>query len=254
MGKRTLFWMGIALCVAANLAGRNARAGDVRPLNLHEMTARAGKIFEGACLETQVERDQATGLLITVSTFEVRDWLKGSGGKQIQVRQYGGILPGGSGIVVAGMPRYAVGERVILFLHSPGRTGFTSPVGLMQGKFALVAKADGSGYRVLNHLGNHGLFQGMSARELLGQDKAAASEQKASAITREASSQETTMRSAMARAMASGQKGPDLDDFKTLVRRLVETPFSAVPTASASSPGGGVGVPKVSVRRTEGSR
>lgn len=54
------------------------------------------------------------------------------------VRMPGGVLPDGSGMVLAGMPRLGEGESVLLFLSAEGESGIRMPVGLAQGKFGVT--------------------------------------------------------------------------------------------------------------------
>lgn len=47
-------------------------------------------------------------------------------------------------MLLAGMPRIEPGENVLLFLSEPGAGGIRMPVGLAQGKFRILTRADGS--------------------------------------------------------------------------------------------------------------
>ena len=44
-------------------------------------------------------------------------------------------LPDGTVTRVAGVPAYDAGDEIVLFLRTPSRRGFTSPVGLAQGAY-----------------------------------------------------------------------------------------------------------------------
>lgn len=211
----------VFVCVALNFSGTKAFAGDVRKFNLEEITAKSHTIFEGKCIASRVERDAKTGLIVTVATFEVTDSLKGDNPQQREIRQYGGIFPNGDGVLVAGLPRYSPGAHSILFLHKPSPKGLTSPVGMMQGKFDVAARADGTGYQVVNGLGNLGLYRGMESDRLVRHDP------KGKVLKEDAG---------IPRVMTRDTgKGVDRDDFKALVRRLVANPSSSDVSAPAQS-------------------
>jgi hypothetical protein len=126
-----------ALAAAAGLLlGAQARAASVLPLYLDEMADTAAVAFEGRCLANRSDVDTATGLVVTYTTFEVRDVLKGSVGATHEIKQVGGALPGdGPQYRVMGVPRFEVGEDYVVFLAGVSTAGFSSPIGLAQGRF-----------------------------------------------------------------------------------------------------------------------
>ena len=66
--------------------------------------------------------------------------IKGDLGPTVTVKQIGdqkGILR------IPDLPTYAVGEEVMLFLHPNSPYGFTSPVGLHQGKWTIITTSSG---------------------------------------------------------------------------------------------------------------
>lgn len=145
-------------------------ASTVRPLNLEELTTRAGQIFVGRCIAAETARDEQLGLPVTVATFEVRVALKGAAGRTVTVRQLpavDGVAAGSAGI--AGLPAPRPGDDVVLFLYGATATRLTAPVGFGQGAFVVVS--DKSGRRLaINGFGNRRLFRGLSAatRQRLG--------------------------------------------------------------------------------------
>ena len=66
--------------------------------------------------------------------------LKGSVARQLTIKQFGTAAPLGDGSLarIPGLPRYTVGEEVVLFLRGDSARGFTSPVGLGQGVYRVV--------------------------------------------------------------------------------------------------------------------
>lgn len=127
-----------------------AHAASVLPLYLEEMIDTAAVAFEGTCTGNRSERDPATRLVVTYTTFEVRDVLKGTVGPTRVIKQVGGSLPDDGGLQyrVEGVPTFTVGEDYVVFLAGESSAGFSSPIGLAQGKFRI--KAGPSGRAVSN--------------------------------------------------------------------------------------------------------
>lgn len=133
------------LCAAAiGWVALQAAATTVRPMLLDEIVDDAALAFHGTCIANRVEIDPQTQLVVTLTTFEVRDVIKGSVSSTHVIKQIGGTLPGGeSGMIVHGVPRFAVGQEVVLFLAGTSKLGFSSPVGLTQGRYEVSAGVDG---------------------------------------------------------------------------------------------------------------
>jgi hypothetical protein len=111
---------------------------------LDEIVDDAAIAFHGTCIANRVEIDPQTQLVVTLTTFEVREVIKGSVSSTHVIKQIGGTLPGGeSGLIVHGVPKFAVGQEVVLFLAGRSSLGFSSPVGLSQGRFEVAARGAG---------------------------------------------------------------------------------------------------------------
>lgn len=126
------------------------RAASVLPLYLDEVIDTSAIAFEGRVTASRTVRDEATQLIVTYTTFEVRDVLKGAVAATHEIKQLGGTLPdgGGLGYRVQGIPSFDVGEEYIVFLAGTSALGFSSPVGLSQGRFGI--QGGGGGRRVSN--------------------------------------------------------------------------------------------------------
>ena len=115
-----------------------SHATSVQRLTLDQTVQRAERIVHATVGEMHSGRDQA-GLPATWITLQIARTLKGAQRRQVTIKQYGVAepLPDGSVARIAGLPRYTVGEEVVLFLHPDSRRGFTSPVGLGQGCYRI---------------------------------------------------------------------------------------------------------------------
>lgn len=135
------------LCALAY--GSPAQAASVLPLYLEEMIDFSAVAFEGTCTGNRSERDPWTNLVVTYTTFEVRDVLKGAAEHTHVIKQIGGWLPGENlQYRVQGVPAFAVGEDYVVFLAGVSSAGFSSPIGLAQGRFTI--RAEGARRQVTN--------------------------------------------------------------------------------------------------------
>ena len=179
-------------CLMVLAAALPARATSVLPLFLDEIIDKSAVAFQGTVTDNRSERDER-GTLVTYTTFEVTDSLKGKVGSTHTIKQVGGSLPDGSlNFRVQGVPSFTVGESYVVFLPRVSSSGFSSPVGLSQGRFDIVA--EGASLKVTN---------GRDFREL------------ASRIP-----QEAMPKSAHAKMLSAGSlKRLPLDEFKDIVRK-----------------------------------
>lgn len=142
MLKRLLLTCLLALCYALP-----ASALSVLPLYLDEIIDTAVVAFQGSCIDNRVERDAQTGLIVTYTSFQVEDVLKGQLASSHTIKQIGGRLAGemGTALVkeIEGVPRFVPGARYVIFLNGVSAAGFSSPVGLGQGRFNVLQDATG---------------------------------------------------------------------------------------------------------------
>ena len=142
MPKQFLF-----ACVLSLMIAMPASAMSVLPLYLDEIVDDAAIAFQGKSIENHSERDKQTGSIVTYSTFEVQDVLKGEVGAKHTIKQIGGKLEGETH-QTSGVPTFTVGESYVLFLYGVSAAGFSSPVGLDQGKFNIIPVS--TGFHVTN--------------------------------------------------------------------------------------------------------
>lgn len=146
----------ILLCVVVPFS---ARAASVLPLYLDEMIDTSTVAFEGRVIANRSERDPVTKLVVTYTTFEVLDVLKGPVGAKHEIKQIGGRLPdAGMEYRVQGVPTFNVGDGCIVFLAGVSSAGFSSPIGLSQGRFSVHEHAGG------RRVGNGRDFKDMTSR------------------------------------------------------------------------------------------
>ena len=103
-------------------AGAFATAGGWQALDLPERLDATREAFVARVAAVDVEvRDSEPW---TIVTLEVERWWQregraaGDGPREVRVALWGGRAPGAAALLVAGVPPFAVGERVILWLRS----------------------------------------------------------------------------------------------------------------------------------------
>jgi hypothetical protein len=128
----------LATCLLGLALTPSAQGTSVLPLYLDEIVDTSAVAFDGTCIENRIERDQATNFIVTYTTFAVSDVLKGAvPGTTYTIKQIGGTIPGERSFRIEGVPTFAIGEEYIVFLAGVSSAGFSSPIGLQQGKFTV---------------------------------------------------------------------------------------------------------------------
>jgi len=134
----------LAACLLVAALSRHAGAATVLPITLDHLVDTSAVVFEGTCVGNRTERDEGTGLVVTYTVFSVTDAIKGNPASVHEIKQMGGQLPdGGLAFRVDGVPTFTVGESYVVFLAGVSKAGFSSPIGLSQGRFAVVHGAGG---------------------------------------------------------------------------------------------------------------
>ena len=131
----------------------NAHATMVRGhVPLATVTAESGRIVHASVTDVISGWDDR-GLPATWVTLAVMRTLKGTHGSRLVVKQFGVMepLPDGTITALPDMPRYRVGDEVVLFLRPESAHGFTSPVGMRDGVYRVDA-----GHRVAHAAGRAG--------------------------------------------------------------------------------------------------
>lgn len=120
------------------LAALPAGGATYVPIADEALVDQAPLVVEGT-VEAVGPAPEAAGLVATDATVRIERVLKGEApeGGTLAVRVPGGERPDGVGLAVRGAPRFAEGERVLLFLE-PGEGDAWSPLHLMLGAFHAV--------------------------------------------------------------------------------------------------------------------
>ncbi len=111
------------------------RPGSPAP-TLSDLSRKAGYIFSGTVSSIRRVTPRGPYSVPTVElTFRVDQAIRGvRAGQMLTVREWAGLWDAGD--------RYRVGERVLLFLHAPGKLGLTSSVAGSFGRFPMNSGGD----------------------------------------------------------------------------------------------------------------
>jgi hypothetical protein len=134
--------LAAAVLLAALLTPGRATPTTVVALTFDEVLAGADEVFIGQVVDQRSvwEESRSGRLIVTLVTFRIERTLKGAPRIQAMLEFVGGTI-GEDTMRVAGVPRFQIGDRDVLFLSGVVRP--VSPVvGLMQGRFRIVRDPD----------------------------------------------------------------------------------------------------------------
>jgi len=135
--------------------------GDkIQPMNLRTLAESAGVIFQGECTAIKTGKDPDSNLTATWYTFRIVNGIKGEIGEEYTLKQYGGT--DGDITVHAPTVQFKIGEKVILFLYGKSRIGFSTTVGMQQGKFSVEPTSGNGVQSVTNGMPAMLLWEGLS--------------------------------------------------------------------------------------------
>ena len=113
------------------------QATSVLPVDLTQLHRDSQRIIYAECIDNKVEIDTTmNNMVVTYTTFSVLQTLKGPKEQTVTIKQIGGSMPDGSAALkIAGVPKFKLNEKYVVFLAKPSKLGFSSPIGLSQGSF-----------------------------------------------------------------------------------------------------------------------
>ncbi|MGH9538099.1 MAG: hypothetical protein ACRD3H_09245 [Terriglobales bacterium] len=127
----------LALIFSLSAAGQNSTANYSPPsASLQLLARKSGYIFDGTVLSVEPGAEAETGGVATVRiTFRVEQAIRGvRNGQVLTIGEWAGLWNSGE--------RYRSGERLLLFLYTPGKLGLTSLVGGGQGRIPVDARGN----------------------------------------------------------------------------------------------------------------
>lgn len=154
MKRMLIAFLYLVLMLNCALAQRTIR------VNLEEMVSAAGMIVHGTVIFVKTEIDPQTNILATFVTIDVTENLYGQSEGVITLKMVAAQTQSGAR-KFAEMPVFTPGEEIVGFFHLPSELGFTSPVGMGQGKFSVLTDPQTGEKVVRNGMNNARLFSEM---------------------------------------------------------------------------------------------
>lgn len=129
--KKSLILVFAALAAALPVT----QATTVVPPTFDELVDQADVIFQGevTAVKSEWAGEGAQRHIISFVTFRIEDGLKGNPGQSYTIRMLGGTV-GDESMGVTDAPKFAVGDRDVLFVQNNG-SQFIPLVGIMHGRF-----------------------------------------------------------------------------------------------------------------------
>ncbi len=126
------------LLAACAFVTATASATTVIPPTFDELVGRAEFIFEGTVKEVRAQwvGEGSQRHIMTYVTFDVAENVKGQAPSTYTLQMLGGTVDGTT-MEVSDTPRFAPGDRDILFVENNGRQ-FVPLVGIMHGRFHIT--------------------------------------------------------------------------------------------------------------------
>ncbi len=118
-----------------------ASATSVLRADLPALTQSSEVIVRATVTRTEARYTKDHRRIVTDVDFAVADVWKGEPGKTLRIVQPGGVV-GNLGQRVSGMPKFTLGEEVVLFLEQTGPV--FQVTGLSQGKYRVERSSDGT--------------------------------------------------------------------------------------------------------------
>lgn len=116
-----------------------ASATSLLPLSLEQLSTRATLIFYGTVISNEVIKDEKSGRIATFTNFSINELIKGEAGSTHMIKQIGGYHASSkTRLLIHGVPEFLTGKDYVIFLPEKSTLGFSSPLGLHQGRFTIT--------------------------------------------------------------------------------------------------------------------
>jgi len=139
--------VGLALCATLMVAG--SVTAQVISMSFAEIVSTADTVVVAEAIDARAEwvTTGSSRVIVTRVTFRVRETLKGTQRVLLPLEFLGGTV-GNIRQTVSGVPRFAIGDRAVLFVS--GARAASPIVGHMQGRFPISTAPDGTDYVTLH--------------------------------------------------------------------------------------------------------
>src|SRR4051794_613685 len=116
---RRFLWMGWAALLLA--AAVPAAASTFLAMTQHELIAQSDAVVQGRVLKVSSFWSPSGRVIMSEALVQVEEKVRGNAPSVVKVRTFGGTV-GGYTVEAHGFPKFAVDERVVLFLQNADDT------------------------------------------------------------------------------------------------------------------------------------
>ena len=136
-----LFLIRAVLFIGTMILIQPSQALTVRPLSFAHITEQSGTIVHGIVTRVDSSRDEATGMICTLTTVRIIDDITGGNESHLTFKQLGGVDKKSGTTWLTRSTVIEPGQEILLCLYKPSKLGFRTPVGRTQGVFYISTKS-----------------------------------------------------------------------------------------------------------------
>lgn len=127
------WWVAALACMVAL---QPLAASTFMAQSVGELVEASAAILEGEVLRVESYWEATGSIIVTEALVQVRDLIAGDAPSVVRVKTFGGTVDGYT-IEAFGFPRFAKGERVVLFLEADREIDMMRVAGYQQGQWRI---------------------------------------------------------------------------------------------------------------------
>ncbi|HKI05168.1 MAG TPA: hypothetical protein VKK31_24525 [Thermoanaerobaculia bacterium] len=135
---KRLHCLGVVALVLALVVP--AGASTFVALSRQQLVAQSDAVIQGRVLKVSSYWGQGGRVIMTEALIQVEEKIRGNAPTVVKVRTFGGSV-GGYNVEAHGFPKFAVNERLVLFLQNANETAEVT--GYQQGQYRIVRDKSG---------------------------------------------------------------------------------------------------------------
>jgi hypothetical protein len=126
-------WLGVAALVLVTVMP--VGASTFIAMSHHELVSQSDAVVQGRVLKLSSFWSPSGRVIVTEALIQIEEKVRGNAPTVVKVRTFGGTV-GGYTVEAQGFPKFAVNERLVLFLQNANETAEVT--GYQQGQWRIV--------------------------------------------------------------------------------------------------------------------
>jgi hypothetical protein len=126
-------WLGVAALVLVTAV--QANASTFIAMSHHDLVSQSDAVVQGRVLKVSSFWSPSGRVIVTEALIQIEEKVRGNAPTVVKVRTFGGTV-GGYTVEAQGFPKFAVNERLVLFLQNANETAEVT--GYQQGQWRIV--------------------------------------------------------------------------------------------------------------------